>query len=56
MDFKNFYDDMAKTPTYGEHSQQRTEETKLLFTLQTSTAKLPNEFMTSQDYAKPSVV
>jgi len=49
MDFKNFYEGMDKTPTYGDHSQQRTEETKLIFTLQTSTAKLPNEFTANAD-------
>lgn len=33
MEFKNFYDNMDKTPTYGEHSNPQTEETKLVLTI-----------------------
>lgn len=36
MDFKNLYDEMAKTPTYGEHSGEMTEDTKLIHSLRTS--------------------
>lgn len=45
MDFKNLYDNMDQTPTYG-NSKQLTEETKLVLTMRTSAAKLPvtNEF------------
>lgn len=41
LDFIGFnYDEMDKTPTYGEH----TEETKLILTNKSSTAQLPKEF------------
>lgn len=33
MNFKNLYEDMDKTPTYGEHSGEQTEETKIIGTL-----------------------
>lgn len=35
MNFKNLYEDMDKTPTYGEHSGEQTEETKIIGTLST---------------------
>ena len=38
------FNEMDRTPTYGDHSNQQTEETKLVFTIQDSGVPEAREF------------
>ena len=55
MNIKNLYEDMDKTPTYGEHSGEQTEETKIIGTLSTKIPEFAGQ-TSETDHLKQKLV